>query len=82
MVVDSAHPHSGDGGIEKRGKLVFVDLAGCPTHLFSYCCQKHLHSFLHAGSERLKRSNSESPEETGAINKSLFNLAKVWIVRA
>lgn len=30
-----------------------------------------------AGSERLKRSNSESPEETGAINKSLFNLAKV-----
>jgi hypothetical protein len=30
-----------------------------------------------AGSERLKKSKSNDPEETGAINKSLFTLAKV-----
>jgi len=30
-----------------------------------------------AGSERLKRSRTSSAEETGAINKSLFTLAKV-----
>jgi len=30
-----------------------------------------------AGSERLKRSKSSDAEETGAINKSLFTLAKV-----
>jgi len=30
-----------------------------------------------AGSERLKRSKNSDAEETGAINKSLFTLAKV-----
>jgi hypothetical protein len=35
-----------------------------------------------AGSERLKRSKSNDPEETGAINKSLFTLAKVISILA
>jgi len=30
-----------------------------------------------AGSERLKRTKGEHAEETGAINRSLFTLAKV-----